>query len=141
MQMPHVDAVAQLEKQCFSLPWSVQSIESELYNPLSVWLVAVEDGQVVGYVGSQAVIDEADMMNIAVLPEYRGHGIAAALIGALTDTLRERGVTALSLEVRASNLAAISLYRKLGFTQVGRRKNYYEKPKEDAEIYRKEWCN
>ena len=139
MTADHVRAVAALEKLCFSAPWSENSVASELDNPLSLWLVALNGDTVVGYVGSQAVLDEADMMNIAVLPEYRRLGIAQRLVTALCDRLADNGVRSLTLEVRASNDPAKALYAKLGFAQVGRRPNYYSNPKEDALILRKEW--
>ena len=139
MTSAHVCQVAELEKRCFSDPWSETSIASELDNPLSLWLVAEHNGQVLGYVGSQSVLDEADMMNIAVSPEARRQGIALALVDALEHALTENGVTALTLEVRASNLPAKTLYEKLGFSEVGRRKNYYYHPTEDACILKKEW--
>lgn len=139
MSAAHVSQIAQLEKLCFSDPWSEKSIETELSCRLSLWLVALDGEMVVGYVGSQTVIDETDMMNIAVHPEYRRRGIAEALIDALVNALREKGSRALSLEVRASNDPAITLYQKMGFSQVGRRPNYYRNPKEDALILRKEF--
>ena len=139
MTADHVRAVAALEKLCFSAPWSENSVASELDNPLSLWLVALNGDTVVGYVGSQAVLDEADMMNIAVLPEYRRLGIAERLVTALCDRLTDNGVRSLTLEVRASNDPAKALYGKLGFVQAGRRPNYYSNPKEDALILRKEW--
>ena len=139
MKEIHVPQVAALEKICFADPWSEMSIASELQNLWSYWLVAVENDVVVGYVGSQSSIDEADIMNVAVHPDYRRQGIAEALINRLAADLKERGVHALLLEVRVSNAPAIALYEKLGFTQVGRRKNYYHHPKEDALILRKEW--
>ena len=139
MKQSHVPQVAELEKLCFSDPWSEKSVESELNNPLSLWLVAVDDEIVSGYVGSQSVMGESDMMNIAVHPDYRRQGIAEALVLALVDALREKGNHCLTLEVRASNAPAIALYEKLGFMQVGLRKNYYRNPKEDALILRKEW--
>ena len=139
MTAEHVPAVAALEICCFSDPWSEKSVASELTNPLSYWLVAVEGDTVVGYVGSQTVIDETDMMNIAVHPDHRRCGIAKALIEALIQGLKERGSRCLTLEVRASNTPAISLYTELGFLEAGRRKNYYRNPKEDAMILRKEW--
>lgn len=139
MTADHVRAVAALEKLCFSAPWSENSVASELDNPLSLWLVALNGDTVVGYVGSQAVLDEADMMNIAVLPEYRRLGIAQRLVTALCDRLADNGVRSLTLEVRVSNDPAKALYGKLGFVQAGRRPNYYSNPKEDALILRKEW--
>ncbi len=139
MTAAHTDQIAQLEKVCFSDPWSEKSIASELTNPLSLWLVALDEDKVVGYIGSQSVLDGADMMNIAVDPAYRNQGIAMRLITQLITQLKEKGVICLALEVRASNAAAIALYKKLGFQTVGRRPNYYRNPKEDAIIMRKEW--
>ena len=139
MKKNHVAQVAALERQCFADPWSEGSIASELDNPLSLWLVAEQDGAVCGYVGSQTVLDETDMMNIAVRPDCRRHGIAAALIDELIVRLKERGSHILRLEVRVSNAPAIALYDSLGFTQLGLRKNYYRNPKENALILGKEW--
>ena len=139
MDESHVAAIAQLEKLCFSDPWSEKSIGSELNNRLSYWLVAMEGDALVGYVGSQSVLAESDMMNIAVHPEHRRKGIAEALVLALVAGLSEKGNHSLMLEVRVSNDPAIALYEKLGFVQVGRRPNYYRNPKEDALILRKEW--
>ena len=137
MKASDVAAIAELEKRCFSDPWSADSIASELVNPLSYWLVAEVDGQVAGYVGSQSVLDAADMMNIAVSPEYRRRGVAKALVNELTAYLSKNNVIALLLEVRVSNEPAIALYEKMGFQQVGRRPNYYRNPREDALILRK----
>ena len=139
MNESHVAQVAALEKQCFSDPWSENSVASELENPLSLWLIAEEDGAVCGYVGSQTVLDETDMMNIAVHPDCRRKGIAAALIAELVSRLKARGSRVLRLEVRESNFSAIALYEALGFTQLGLRKNYYRNPKENALILGKEW--
>ena len=139
MNESHVAQVAALEKLCFSDPWSATSIASELENPLSLWLIAEEDGAVCGYVGSQTVLDETDMMNIAVRPDCRRKGIAAALIAELVSRLKARGSRILRLEVRESNLPAIALYKAMGFTQLGLRKNYYRNPKENALILGKEW--
>lgn len=139
MRQEHVAQVAALEKLCFRDPWSENSVASELNNPLSLWLVAVDGERVAGYVGSQTVMEESDMMNVAVHPDYRKQGIATALIVGLVEELRKRGSHCLTLEVRASNEMAISVYRKLDFQEVGRRKNYYRNPREDALILRKEW--
>ena len=138
MNASHVPQIAQLEKRCFSDPWSEKSIASELENPLSVWLVAVDGGQLIGYVGSQTVLDGSDMMNIAVAPEARRQGTGRALVLALVDALTEKGSHSLMLEVRVSNTPAQKLYESLGFSQVGRRPKYYVNPIEDALILRKE---
>ena len=135
----HCEAVAELEKICFSDPWSLKSVRSELDNPLSLWLVAVEEDRVTGYNGSQSVLGESDMMNVAVHPDFRRQGIGQMLVTALGDELKKAGNRCLTLEVRASNAPAIAMYQKLGFEQVGLRKNYYRNPREDAKILRKEW--
>ena len=139
MNADHVAQVAALEAICFHDPWSENSVASELNNPLSYWLVAMEDDRVVGYVGSQTVVGETDMMNVAVHPDFRRQGIAESLILALVEGLKSLESHCLTLEVRASNASAIALYKKLGFAQIGLRKNYYRNPKEDALILRKEW--
>lgn len=139
MTSEHVAAIAALETTCFSSPWSENAITGELSNPLSLWLVAQEGGEVLGYVGSQSVMGEADMMNLAVAPHCRRKGVAKQLVEKLIVCLREQKVYSLTLEVRASNSGAIALYDSLGFCQVGRRPRYYTAPKEDALILRKEW--
>ena len=139
MNEAHVAQIAQLERRCFSDPWSENSIRSELTGRLSLWVVALDGDTVAGYIGSQSVLGESDMMNVAVAPEYRRRGIAQALILELIRRLSQQGNRSLMLEVRASNTPAITLYHKLGFAQVGRRPNYYRNPKEDALILRKEW--
>ena len=141
MSAAHVPQVAQLERLCFSDPWSERSIASELQNPLALWLVAEQDGRVLGYVGSQTVLDESDMMNVAVAPEFRRQGIAGALIEALIAALAKRGSRCLKLEVRESNENARALYESMGFRKLGLRKHYYHNPKEDALILGKEWDN
>ena len=139
MTAADVADVAALEAVCFSDPWSEASVASELDNPLSLWLVARDAAGLLGYVGSQSVPDEADMMNLAVRPDARRHGAAQALLQALEAALRENGIRSLTLEVRAGNAPAIRLYTQAGFRQVGLRKNYYFHPKEDAQILKKEW--
>lgn len=140
MKEQHVAQVAALERLCFGTEaWSEKSVASELENKLALWIVAEDDGKVLGYVGSQTVLDETDMMNVAVHPDHRNQGIATGLIVGLIGALKRRGSHCLTLEVRASNEPAKRLYESLGFTQAGLRKNYYRNPKEDALILRKEW--
>ena len=130
MTAPDVPQVAALERACFSDPWPEQVIARELENELSLWLVAAE---------GETVLGEADRMTRAVDAEHRRQGIAAALVRALCAALRaEEGAEVLTLEVRESNEAAIRLYDALGFTEIGRRPNYYFHPKEDARILRKD---
>ena len=139
MTAREVPRVAELEKNCFSQPWSEKSVAGELENPLSLWLVAMEGDRLAGYVGSQTVMDETDMMNLAVGSEFRRQGVGEALVNALVASLKELGSRCLTLEVRDSNGPARALYAKLGFAEVGRRRGYYRDPREDALILRKEW--
>ena len=139
MNAGQVAQIAALEKICFSDPWSENSIASELENKLAHWLVAQEGEMVAGYIGSQTVMGESDMMNVAVHPDFRRRGIAEALVKRLVEDLQAMESHCLTLEVRATNAPAIALYEKLGFSQIGRRKNYYRNPREDALILRKEW--
>ena len=141
MAPSHVQQVAELEKLCFTTPWSEKSIASELTNIYALWLVAEDQGVVVGYIGSQLSHPEADVMNVAVTPDRRREGIAEVLVDSLITELKRIGCSSLTLEVRASNDPAIGLYHKIGFHEVGLRKNYYHNPKEDALILRKEWEN
>ena len=128
----HIPQMVELEKICFSLPWTADMIRSELNNPSCLYLAAVDGDTLVGYIGIQTVLDEGYINNVAVRPEYRRQGIAAALISLLIEQTRAIGLAFMTLEVRESNAPAIALYEKLGFTTVGIRKNYYEKPRENA---------
>ena len=134
-----VPQVAELEKLCFAMPWSEKSVAGELDNPLALWLVVMEGDRLAGYVGSQTVMDETDMMNLAVAPQFRRQGVGETLVNALVASLKELGSRCLTLEVRDSNGPARALYAKLGFVEVGRRRGYYRDPREDALILRKEW--
>ena len=140
MNESHVASVAAIEKECFGRDaWSEKSVSGELTNALALWLVAVEGETVAGYVGSQTVCNETDMMNVAVTADFRRQGIAEKLVTALVEELKAIESHSLTLEVRASNTPAQALYEKLGFAEVGRRPRYYQNPKEDALILRKEW--
>ncbi len=139
MTVSHVSQIAALEKSCFSAPWSEKSLLSELENPLALWLAALDGDRVAGYIGAQTVLGESDMMNLAVDPSYRRQGVARALVTTLIASLRQAGSRSIVLEVRESNLPAGKLYESLGFAQVGLRRGYYEKPREDARILKKEW--
>lgn len=140
MTADHLDEVAELERICFSTPWSRNMLAEELDNALSAFLVALdESGKVVGYAGLQVVLDEGYITNVAVRPECRRQGIAGKLLQVFLDFAQGNHLAFLTLEVRASNYDAIALYGSRGFRSVGRRKNYYEHPKEDAIIMTKEF--
>lgn len=124
-----------IEMECFSVPWSLDSIETELLNEDKKLYYVVEDANgVVGYAGAWLVYDEGQITNIAIRPSARRQGFGAKLTSALIEECFKRGMHEIFLEVRISNLSALSLYRKLGFTVKGMRKNYYSEPKEDAYI-------
>lgn len=135
MNGDHLDEVAELERICFSVPWSRNMLAEELDNLLSAFLVALDDsGRVVGYAGLQVVLDEGYITNVAVRPECRRMGVASQLLQVFLNFAKANKLAFLTLEVRASNYDAIALYGSRGFRSVGRRKNYYEHPKEDAII-------
>ena len=140
MTADHLDEVAELERICFSTPWSRNMLAEELDNALSAFLVALdEEENVVGYAGLQVILDEGYIANIAVRPDRRRQGIAGKLLQVFLDFAQGNRLAFLSLEVRASNYDAIALYGSRGFRSVGRRKNYYEHPREDALIMTKEF--
>lgn len=132
MDRSHLSAVAAMERECFSAPWSEDMLAEELYHDNASYIVAeAEDGTVLGYAGLQAVLDEGYITNVAVAPAFRRQGVADALVAAFCRFGKAK-LAFLTLEVRASNAAAIALYEKHGFSPVGRRKNYYDHPTEDA---------
>ena len=140
MTADHLDEVAELERICFTTPWSRNMLAEELDNYLSAFLVALDDNdKVAGYAGLQAVLDEGYITNVAVRPDCRRQGIAGKLLQVFLDFSKGNHLAFLSLEVRASNYDAIALYGSRGFRSVGRRKNYYEHPREDAIIMTKEF--
>ena len=134
MERRHLDAAAELERLCFSQPWSRQGLEEELENPLAFFYVALLDGKTAGYAGMHCVAGEAYAANIAVFPECRRRGVGRALAQKLAESARSEGCSFLSLEARVSNESAVSLYRGLGFQEEGRRKRFYTSPQEDAVI-------
>ena len=137
MDRSHLTGVAAIERQCFSTPWSEAMLGEVLYQDTASFLVAErEDGFVVGYAGLQVVLDEGYIDNVAVLPAYRRQGIGRRLVEVYCR-FGEMHLAFLSLEVRASNEAALALYGEMGFLPEGSRKNYYDKPKEDALILTK----
>ncbi len=129
----HLPALEALENACFTLPWSRKMLESQVFSEKNVFLVAEDsEGLLLGYGGFLWVLDEGYVANIATNPDFRRRGVADALLTALKEKAVELSLSFLTLEVRESNKAAISLYEKHGFFPVGLRKNYYEKPREDA---------
>ena len=141
MTHEHLDEVAAMERVCFSVPWSRNMLAEELENECSAYLVALdpEDGSVVGYAGLLVVADEGYITNVAVRPESRRGGVASALLDVFVSFAAGNALAFLTLEVRESNYGAIALYGSRGFRGVGRRKNYYEHPTEDAIIMTREF--
>ena len=131
--------IERIEQACFSLPWTPAQLASQLDESRYVFLAAVQDGRVLGYIGMLYVLDEGYISNVAVAPESRRHGVGRALIAELLERCRELELAFVTLEVRPSNLPAVALYEGFGFTPVGRRKNYYDKPSEDALLMTKFW--
>ena len=135
MSERHLEEVARLEKICFSVPWSKTSLKEEINNENASFLVAVDKNEkVFGYTGFTLVLDEGYITNIAVFPQYRGNGVAKKLLEALVKFAQDKKLKFISLEVRKSNVSAVSLYQKLNFLSAGVRKNFYSYPKEDAII-------
>ena len=130
--------IAALEKECFSSPWSENAI-LESYNSDTKFFVFEENETILGYAGLQTVLDEGYVTNIAVTKLARGRGIGKALINTLIDFGKDKKLAFISLEVRQSNIPAISLYTKCGFKDMGKRKNFYQNPIEDAKILTKEF--
>ncbi len=131
-QERHLDALRELEKSCFSVPWTREQLRAELPDAHHEFLAAEAGGQLLGYIGMMFVLDEGYISNVAVAPEHRRQGIAAALLEELLRRAEALGLSFVTLEVRASNEPAIALYESFGFSPVGRRKGYYTEPKEDA---------
>lgn len=130
-QIPQIERI---ERECFSLPWTKEQLEGQFTDDRHVFLAAVFGGVAAGYVGMAYVLDEGYISNVAVAPEYRRKGVGDALIAALTARAEKLCLSFVTLEVRQSNAPAISLYKKHGFIAAGLRKNYYERPREDALI-------
>ncbi|MBQ9376182.1 MAG: ribosomal protein S18-alanine N-acetyltransferase [Schwartzia sp.] len=128
------DAVEEIEKASFSVPWSRKSFWEEAANERTYYLLALDDGKVIGYAGTWILDDEAQITNVAVAPERREQGVGAALMAELIKKAKERGATRMTLEVRPSNTAALALYEKFGFADYGRRPHYYLDNGEDAVI-------
>ena len=128
----HIAELEELEKQCFSMPWTAEMLETQLLDDKHVFIVAENDEQLLGYVGMMHILDEGYISNVAVSPKCRRMGIADALINELIKRAEALELAFITLEVRESNTPARSLYSKHGFSDVGIRKNYYDFPKENA---------
>ena len=126
--------IAELEKECFSLPWSEQSILDAVNNN-TIFFIAEENKKIIGYAGLQIILNEGYITNVAVTKTHRRKGVAKALMEKVLDFGKD--LEFITLEVRESNLAAQSLYEKMGFKKEGERKNFYQNPKENAYIMTK----
>lgn len=127
--------IYEIEQVSFSVPWSLESVASELENTSNkLYMVLSENDRIIGYGGVWLVHDEGQITNIAIIPEVRCKGYGTQLMACLIDACVQRGIQEIFLEVRISNLSALAMYRNLGFTVKGIRKDYYSEPKEDAYI-------
>ena len=148
MTLQDVSAVAAIEKMCFSLPWSEQSLIDSVKREDTMFLVCEEfdeknsddtgdeNSNIVGYIGMYLSFDEGDITNVVVSPAHRKKGYGEALVSKAKELAKEKQLEMILLEVRVSNAPAISLYKKMGFEELGIRKNFYEHPAEDAIIMR-----
>ncbi len=132
MTESHIKNLADIEKECFSTPWSEQGLYDELSNPNARFFVALCGEQVAGYIGAHNIVGEVYITNVAVAPDYRRNGVATQLIERLVEISRAENAEFITLEVRESNTSAQALYEKHGFGVVGKRKAFYENPREDA---------
>lgn len=130
----YVDAVCELEKEAFSMPWHKESFMEMIFNKDAKYLVAICDGKVVGSCGMRNIVGEGDISNVVTDQAFRRQGVGRKMLEELLKEGIEMGIEAFTLEVRKSNEAAIRLYEQLGFVTEGIRKNFYEKPREDALI-------
>lgn len=137
MRETDVDGVLSVENECFSHPWTKKGIAEELENDTARFFVVRKEGQVIGYIGANNIAGEVYITNIAVLPNERKKGIGETLLSVLLSESGRENADFVSLEVRESNCAAITLYQRAGFQELGRRKGFYRDPQEDALIYTK----
>ena len=132
MQKEDIQAVVAMEERIFSAPWSEKSFLNAYSSDSNIYLVSTSEEEIIGYCGIWISYETADLCNIAVAPEYRRKGIAWEILSEAVRQAKERGAERILLEVRQSNQAAICLYQKLGFVQIGVRRGYYSAPEEDA---------
>ena len=134
MTQEDADAVAEIEEKSFAMPWKREDFWHEAKNELATYIVGELDGKIVAYAGAWVSFNQAEVMSVAVEPEYRAQGVGTILFGELIKAVKARGATAITLEVRPSNTAAIKLYKSFGLRSIGRRKGYYLDNGEDALI-------
>ena len=130
-----IDELYNVEQNCFGKPWTKKMLECEINSPLSILETEERDGKTVGYALGRVVADEAELLKICVLSEYRKQGIAEKMLGKLLEKMREKGAAACFLEVRSKNAPALALYEKLGFEKIALRRNYY--PDDDAVVMKR----
>ncbi len=133
----YISAVAEIEKECFSVPWSENALKEELENEQAFFLVCLKDNEIAGYIGILDICGECNITNVAVRKKFRNQGVASALINKAIDDAKNRSSDFITLEVRKSNTPALSLYIKHGFEKVGERRNFYSHPTEDAVLMTK----
>ena len=134
MTFADIPSAVEIEKQCFSLPWSEKSFRDSIIREDTLFLVCEEQGIITGYIGMYISFEEGSITNVAVSSEHRKKGYGEALVFGMKEKAKEKQVEKIFLEVRVSNVPAISLYEKMGFENLGVRKSFYEHPKEDAYI-------
>ena len=139
MEMKDAQRVYQLSKESFSEPWSLSAIEKEMINPVASYFVVEREGEVIGFGGMWHVLDEGEIINIAVQKPYQGQGVGKLILNQLLSEARKKELGVMHLEVREGNEAAKMLYLKAGFTCIATRKAYYHNPTEDALIMRCEF--
>lgn len=133
-----IDGVLAVEEKSFTTPWSRAGFVEEMKNEVAHYLVIISNGHIIGYAGMWLIVDEAHVTNVAIAPEYRGQKLGEKLMAALIAHAKERGALNMTLEVRATNVAAQKMYAKFGFVSRGIRRKYYVETQEDALIM---WCD
>lgn len=134
MKAQDIEEIVNIEKECFSLPWSFQSLMNEIKNNNAYFVVAIKENKIVAYAGMHCTMGDCFITNVAVKSENRRNGIGKGLLNHLVKYAKEKDYNFVTLEVRKSNIAAQSLYKKFDFKEIGFRKNFYTNPKEDAII-------
>jgi len=134
MTIDDIEQVHKIECEVFSKPWSINAFKDEMNNENAYYYVVEKDNKVIGYAGLWKILDEGHITNVAVSKKFQGQGLGTSLLKKLIEKTEKSGIKSFTLEVRKSNTKAINIYKRLGFKEVGFRKNFYEEPKEDAII-------